>query len=100
MSKSFVRRREDFACEHCGQTVLGSGYTNHCPSCLWSKHVDVFPGDRNSVCKGMMEPIRIEMKKEEYIIVHRCTLCGRQKRNKAAKNDDFDTILRIASWHK
>lgn len=96
MSKSFVRRCEDFTCEHCGKTVTGSGYTNHCPSCLWSKHVDVSPGDRGSTCKGMMEPIRIETKKGQYIIVHSCTLCGCVKRNKAAQNDNFETILQIA----
>lgn len=23
-------------CEHCSAEVLGTGYTNHCPKCLWS----------------------------------------------------------------
>ena len=43
---SFTRKVEDFTCEHCGREVHGNGYTNHCPHCLHSKHVDVNPGDR------------------------------------------------------
>ncbi|MGA2910277.1 MAG: RNHCP domain-containing protein [Candidatus Microgenomates bacterium] len=100
MGKHFVRRNENFTCEHCGQTVVGSGYTNHCPTCLWSKHVDVYPGDRASACRGMMKPVRVEFKKGQYVIVHRCTTCGCEKRNKAAPNDNFDAILQVASQHR
>ncbi|MEK7158524.1 MAG: RNHCP domain-containing protein, partial [Patescibacteria group bacterium] len=46
MSRTFQRRVEDFTCESCGAQVTGDGYTNHCPQCLVSKHVDVYPGDR------------------------------------------------------
>ncbi|MFN2146641.1 MAG: RNHCP domain-containing protein, partial [Anaerolineales bacterium] len=35
----FQRRIEYFICEHCGAEVSGVGFTNHCPVCLWSKHV-------------------------------------------------------------
>lgn len=38
--KNFTRVIEDFICENCGTEVKGNGYTNHCPKCLWSKHVD------------------------------------------------------------
>ena len=60
--KRFSRRTEDFTCEHCGTKVKGNGYTNHCPQCLYSKHVDINPGDRLSDCGGLMEPIDIEQK--------------------------------------
>ena len=59
--KQFVRRREDFVCEHCGTKVVGDGYTNHCPKCLWSKHVDIMPGDRAEDCQGLMRPIDIKL---------------------------------------
>jgi len=51
--KKFQKKKEDFKCEKCGREVIGTGYTNHCPDCLWSKHVDVNPGDRQSKCLGL-----------------------------------------------
>lgn len=62
-AKKFKRTKEDFIGESCGFKVRGDGYTNHCPNCLWGKHVDVNPGDRQSDCRGMMEPVGVEMKK-------------------------------------
>ncbi|MBW8009663.1 MAG: RNHCP domain-containing protein [Chloroflexi bacterium] len=97
MSKSFQRTREDFICENCGHRVEGSGYTNHCPACLWSKHVDINPGDREELCGGMMEPVRVEGHSGEFRLVHRCVECGIEKRNKTAENDDFEIVLRIAA---
>ena len=94
--KKFQRTREDFTCEKCGFFVEGSGYTNHCPKCLWSKHVDVNPGDRGAECQGLMEPVDVEPKSGEHIILHRCRSCGFEKRNKSAKDDDFDAILRLS----
>lgn len=99
MSKKFIRTIEDFVCEHCGFTVSGTGYTNHCPKCLWSKHVDVHPGDRLSLCRGMMTPITIEQKRGKYVIVHRCQTCGHQRPNKIASDDDIDVIIRISSYN-
>lgn len=97
MSKKFQRCQEDFICQQCGTVVEGTGYTNHCPKCLWSKHVDVNPGDRAATCGGMMEPVSIELKKNQYIILHRCLKCGFEKRNKAASNDSFEKIIEIVS---
>ena len=97
MTKKFQRTREDFVCENCGFTVKGSGYTNHCPNCLWSKHVDINPGDRRAICHGLMRPMGVEIKNGEYIILHHCTKCGFEKRNKAAKNDDFNVVLQLST---
>jgi hypothetical protein len=77
--------------------VEGDGYTNHCPQCLWSKHVDVFPGDRKEECGGMMEPIRVEVKNREYTIIHKCTKCGVEKPNKAVEDDNFDMLVQISA---
>ena len=32
---------------------------NHCPSRLWNRHVDDFPGDRDAECDAAMEPVDI-----------------------------------------
>ncbi len=92
----FTRVKEDFVCGHCGLHVEGSGYTNHCPKCLWSKHVDINPGDRAAECGGMMEPVGFRVEKGEYAILHRCTVCGHEKWNKTDKADDFDEILKLS----
>lgn len=95
--KQFQRTVEDFTCEKCGHTVTGTGYTNHCPNCLWSKHVDVNPGDRQSNCGGLMEPVSIEQRRGGFVIVHRCQTCGHTKRNKTAADDDMGEIIAISS---
>jgi len=96
-TKQFQRTKEDFECEHCGFHVIGNGYTNHCPQCLWSKHVDVNPGDRLAECQGLMEPTGVDIKGGERIILQRCTKCGFKRRNKASPDDSFETILKVSS---
>lgn len=96
MDRQFQRTREDFTCEQCGIFVRGSGYTNHCPQCLWSKHVDRYPGDRQEMCQGAMQPISVECKSGRYIILHRCISCGFKRRNKVLDSDSFDAVIRIS----
>ncbi|MFZ2522806.1 MAG: RNHCP domain-containing protein [Minisyncoccia bacterium] len=93
----FKKNKENFVCEKCGHGVVGNGYTNHCPECLWSKHVDIFPGDREEKCGGLMEPIKIEKKGKEYIIIHKCTKCSKERPNKAVKEDNFQMIVQISA---
>src|SRR3989344_7796029 len=95
MIRKFQRTIEDFSCEKCGFFAKGSGYTNHCPRCLWSKHVDINPGDRLALCGGLMEPKKIETSSGEQTITHQCTLCKYIKKNKVSKDDNFDIILEI-----
>jgi hypothetical protein len=92
----FTRTIEHFVCEHCGSNVTGSGYTNHCPKCLWSKHVDNNPGDRSEGCQGIMEPISVETRSGKYILIHKCLKCGKLKKNKTAENDNFEEILKLS----
>lgn len=94
-AKKFTRRIEDFICEKCGTMNIGSGFTNHCSKCLWSKHVDINPGDRAANCGGMMEPIKIDFEKGKYLINHKCLKCGFKKRKGVEKNDDFDSVIAI-----
>ncbi|MFA5413112.1 MAG: RNHCP domain-containing protein [Patescibacteria group bacterium] len=96
-TKRFERRQEDFRCQNCGAKVRGDGYTNHCPRCLWSKHVDAFPGDRLSECRGMMEPIGVKIKGGKYAIVHRCQKCGMIKNNKTSPTDDMALVVQLST---
>lgn len=97
MSLQFIKNKEEFVCEMCEAKVVGDGYTNHCPECLWSKHVDVNPGDRKGECGGMMEPISVSKKNSEYNILHKCKKCGFEKLNKAQKQDNFDMLIQISA---
>jgi rubrerythrin len=92
--KLFQRRKENFVCGNCGFKVIGTGYTNHCPKCLYSKHVDVNPGDRMEACQGLMQPLSIEQNHGEYMIIHKCVKCGFIRRNKTVAEDDFDEIIK------
>jgi len=95
MAKKFTRVIEDFICENCGKKIKGNGYTNHCPHCLHSKHVDINPGDRASDCGGLMEPISVEIKSMDYIITQKCKKCGHIRRQKASPDDNFEAMLEI-----
>ena len=82
--KRFNMINEDFICEHCNKKVKKSKYTarDHCPYCLYSKHVDINPGDRANSCKGLLEPIGIEISnKKGYVIVFKCKKCGAIRKN-------------------
>ena len=94
-ARNFTRRIEDFDCEHCHASIVGNGYTNHCPHCLYSKHVDVMPGDRDSNCGGLMVPLRVEPFEGSFKILHRCVRCGHEKKNRTAPEDDFNALLQI-----
>ncbi len=98
-------RNEAFVCEHCGEDVrpLANGSCrNHCPRCLWSKHVDEVPGDRGSRCGGLMPPVGVQRDaRRGWMIVHRCERCGTLRRNRAALDDPgqpdrFDALLAAA----
>lgn len=92
-----------FLCENCGREVVpltNGSYRNHCPYCLYSKHVDDIPGDRLSKCKGLMKPVGLEFKpKKGFQIVHECIKCGVRKVNKVAEStaeqDDTNLLIKF-----
>ena len=94
--KGFTKTVEDFNCAHCGAVVHGNGYTNHCPECLWSRHVDNNPGDRAATCGGMMRPTTIESDGDRFIKTHVCETCGKVKRQRTSDNDNMDAIIEIS----
>lgn len=86
-----------FTCKNCGSTVSlsapGTRNRNHCPICLYSRHVDVTRGDRKSECKGMMKPIgAVKRDDGEVLIVHQCRGCGFISKNRVAGDDDDKLI--------
>ena len=59
------QKNTGFICEYCGRKVLplsNGSYRNHCPFCLFSKHIDIKPGDRMNKCEGLMGPIGLKYK--------------------------------------
>jgi len=95
MPKLFQKKVEDFICEKCGEKVTGNGYTNHCPNCLWSKHVDINPGDRAASCGGMMKPVNVVLEKKEYVLTHHCEKCGFERRKKVEREDNFEAVAKL-----
>lgn len=96
MGKKFQRRIEDFVCQHCGKSVQGDGYTNHCPACLHSLHVDINPGDRAAECGGLMVPVALDGRGGVYVVTQRCKKCGFTRRNKIGVADDTEAVLALA----
>jgi DNA-directed RNA polymerase subunit RPC12/RpoP len=114
-SLAFVNKyhshNHDFSCMHCHLPVSASMLIskvhnrNHCPYCLWSRHLDLFkPGDRLSACKAEMRPIGLAFKRErnryapslgELMIVHQCSDCGKFSLNRSAADDDPALIISL-----
>lgn len=96
--KRFTMRDEEFICENCGKLINKLSYTarDHCPYCLYSKHVDVFPGDRSNSCKGLLKPVGIEKFKHTYKIIYKCEKCNKLHKNIIANDDNMDLIIKLS----
>ncbi|MBR2246598.1 MAG: RNHCP domain-containing protein [Bacilli bacterium] len=97
--KNFTMRDEKFICENCNKEVSPLGYTarDHCPYCLYSKHVDINPGDRLNPCKGLLRPIGIEKFRDTYKIIYKCDKCNQVHKNIMAKDDNMDIIIELSN---
>ena len=103
-------RSRSFRCVRCGLDIPGdapgTAHRNHCPTCLWSRHLDDdVPGDRASECKASMEPIAVtvrgaslrgERSDGEWALVHRCTGCDQLRLNRIAGDDNPLVLVRLA----
>lgn len=103
------QRTVGFNCVHCANQVQSdSGLSgvqnrNHCPLCLWSRHVDLWQaGDRLCACKMPMQPIGLTFKKSrnrygtskgELMIIHQCQACQAFSINRIAADDDVQTLI-------
>ena len=96
--KRFNEIDESFICENCNKLVDPLVYSSrdHCPYCLYSKHVDINPGDRKNNCKGLLKPIEIEKFKDTYKIIYKCTKCNQIHKNIVAKDDNIEEIIKIS----
>ena len=101
-----------FRCMHCHYQVSSSPFLagvqnrNHCPYCLWSRHVDFQKaGDRLASCKAEMQPIGLTMKATpkkygpakagELMLIHRCQGCGKLSINRIAADDTPARLLEV-----
>jgi hypothetical protein len=93
-----LEKQETFRCRHCklmvGQPPSGGRHRNHCPYCLYSRHVDEHtPGDRASACGASMAPEGVFTRPDgEQALVHRCLGCGIVRHNRLAA-DDLDVLV-------
>ncbi len=96
--KRFYTHDEEFTCEHCNSLVSKLNYSSrdHCPYCLYSKHVDINPGDRLNECKGLLEPIGIEKFKDTFKIIYKCKKCGIYHKNIIANDDNMNEIINLS----
>ena len=97
------RSEEDqaFKCGHCkqfiGAPIAGGRHRNHCPNCLYSRHVDdTMPGDRKSDCHALMTPAALLVRRNgEQVIIHRCLGCGKEDPNRIAADDNPLLLMRL-----
>lgn len=92
---------DTFVCKLCGRTMTpqgaGTDHRNHCSNCLTSLHIDNEPGDRESDCGGLMEPIGVWVRKNgEWAVIHRCKRCGKLSSNRVAADDNPMKLMSIA----
>ncbi len=96
--KKFNMIDEEFVCENCNKKVSKLNYSarDHCNYCLYSKHVDIMPGDRANNCKGLLVPIGIEKYKNTYKIIYKCNKCNQIHKNIMAIDDNYDEIIELS----
>lgn len=97
--KRFKVLDEEFICENCKNKVNKLNYSSrdHCPYCLFSKHVDIFPGDRQNECKGPLVPVSIEKFRDSYKIIYKCSKCDEIHKNIMARDDNMDLIIKLSN---
>jgi len=101
IGRDVAPRDATFTCARCGKAVpasaAGTEHRNHCPSCLWSLHLDCELGDRAAACGGTMEPIAVWVRRNgEWAIVHRCRECGVVRVNRIAGDDNQLALISLA----
>lgn len=96
--KRFNMINESFICEKCGKEIKKADTTarDHCNYCLYSKHVDINPGDRSNNCKGLLEPIGVEKFKNTFKIIYKCSKCGIIHKNIMSNDDDMSLIIKLS----
>jgi len=111
--QGFISRQRvetGFSCTHChllvscARNLSGVQNRNHCPYCLWSRHMDLKkPGDRLCECRAGMKPVGLTLKNTnkkygdgqngELMLIHICVKCGKTSINRIAADDDAFMIM-------
>ena len=80
---------ESFLCGNCGKDVpIGDVMIrDHCPFCLWGRHLDNIPGDRAADCGGLMKPLSFSVAGGTRWIHYECTKCTHLFRVRAHPDD-------------
>lgn len=109
---NFEFQNGGFFCTNCNFFIpinkeMSTKNRNHCPKCLYSKHVDdEQSGDRKSKCFCPMKPVSLTLKKVktdkykkeqfgELMIVHECTGCQKLSINRIAADDTIETLKKL-----
>ena len=59
--------------------------------------MDIEPGDRESDCGEIMEPVAVWVRKNgEWAIIHRCRRCGMLSSNRVAADNNPMKLMSIA----
>ncbi len=92
--KKFQKNNQSFTCEFCGKLVPlhPKSSRDHCCFCLYSKHVDINPGDRLNGCKGLLKPIGIRSVNSKTQIVYQCSKCLTKVFNIVAEDDNKELL--------
>ena len=80
---------ESFFCGNCSKEVSvgGSMIRDHCPYCLWGRHLDNVPGDRMAQCGGLMKPISFSFQGGVRWIHYHCSRCSHKFRVRSHPDD-------------
>jgi hypothetical protein len=115
INREYKKREQGFSSFRCIKCALmvsadhelsGVNNRNHCPNCLYSRHVDlVKAGDRKAGCGARMQPIGLTVKhtgkkygspsQGELMIIHRCSGCGKVSINRVAADDSAGALLAL-----
>jgi hypothetical protein len=112
LARKLSEESHGFKCAQCHNFVSAEAFTsgvqnrNHCPYCLWSRHIDLYKaGDRLAACKGQMEPVGLTLKQTlkkyarpasgELMLIHYCIECGKVSINRIAADDVPETLFEV-----
>lgn len=97
--KQFIKNNQTFICDYCNKVVPQhpTSSRDHCCFCLYSKHVDINPGDRQNGCKGLLMPVGIRTANGKTQIAYNCTKCSERVFNITAEDDSKTALQELYS---
>ena len=92
------KNNQSFYCENCSQLVEPhpKSSRDHCNKCLYSKHIDIIPGDRENKCCGLLKPIGIKLTPKKQI-KYLCNKCNEPRYCVIAPDDSIEEIIKLST---